>query len=240
MERAEKYYEGSDSELNFRAICKMDDEDPVIKKKDILKNLDLLIKTAFSVIETAKNENEKEGYENAYFSWLGDQIMKLGVPINNYTKNMIIDKAILKHYVLGNNYMGPRLSISEIITHYNPSSKFEKDNSVLYKYKNYTKAMYCFHKPVEAMLKAINKFNYNYYRPISKSVFERHTYQMISKRLDDECMMVFGILLIKCGARMDSLCFNFITDEIDKKREEKNFDDYETVVTKYYLNAFVI
>lgn len=232
MDRAENYYDGSDSELNFRAICKMDDEDPVIKKKDILRNLDLLIKTAFSVIETAKDESEKEGYENACFSWLGDQIMKLGVPINNYTKNMIIDKAILKHYVLGNNYMGTRLSISEIITHYYAG--------VLYKYRNYSKAMYCFRKPVEAMLKAINKFNYNYYRPISKSVFERHTYQMIAKRFDDECMMVFGILLIKCGARMDSLCFNFITDEIDKKREEKNFDDFETVVTKYYLNAFVI
>ncbi len=233
MDQIEKYYtyRVTDSEMNFRDICGMNDDDPKLKKKDIERNLDLLIKTAFSFIETAKNEREREEYENAVFSCLGDWILRLKVKISNYVKNMIIDKAILKHYIIGNNYE-LKFSIGQLMGCYY--------NGILYWFKDYKQVVFVCYEAEKALRIAINKYNYKSHRPIPKLTFERNLYKMLKGRLDDECLMVLSVLLLKCGAKMDMTCFNLISNEIEKKRDEKCFDDYENTVTKYYLNSFII
>jgi hypothetical protein len=260
MDKVDKLFYYSDSEPNFRAICEIDDFDPDLIKKDIVKNLDILI-------EIAKNFNNpkysQEENENAGFSQLGYWIIKHGVSIGEPLKELIIKKAIIPNYEIPIKYKTyyykddstkipgfrsvqyeypkERYSISDIMKSYHKGvldSKFKG-----FKTDRYIK------EPEEEMRKAINKFNYHKNEPISKEVFEENIAKMINGRFDDECMLIFANLQLKCGAKMEEYVFNLIMkgfdsrmNYIDSMREFEKFDEHfgeEVEILEYFKNEII-
>ena len=216
MDKFEKYYSFSDSEINFRNICGMNDSDPELEPEDVYFNLSLLLQTAHNYIKDSLNKEKEKDRENACYSCIGDWIIKSQIVIATYIKNFIIKRATSKYYaIIENCAPGKKFSISELMLNYHGGH--------LFKYKDYTKVTFTREdfKSEEVLRKAINKFNYDKYKTITRGIFETNIDKMIDGCFEDECLMIFAVLLVKSGATMDLRCYKLITAQI--KKIKKNF-----------------
>lgn len=60
---------------------------------------------------------------------------------------------------------------------------------------------------------------------------------MINGRFEDECLMIFAVLLVKSGATMDLRCYKLITAQI--KKTKKKFHLFESLIDHYYLSQII-
>lgn len=215
MEEVKNYYLYTNYEANFREICEMDDSDPELTYTDIKKNL-------YALIKSARNDIFQ-------LICLADWIIKFKIPITPTFKNYIIKNATPADFTVLRS--GKMFSMSEIMTTY-------ENGEIAEKYKGYIKCSFSTYSYVaEEQLRIImKKFNHNKFRTIPKKVFEYKLEHMLIICINNESMIVFGMLLMKSGAIMDKMIYNFIMDEILKINK---FHAFEAEVDKYYLNQMI-